>query len=63
MFVLKLENEQERDALASLLDLAVKAGGLKVAESALALLRRIEKAPNTTENAPNTTENAPDKVA
>ena len=57
MFVLKLENEQERDALASLLDLAVKAGGLKVAESALALLRRIEKAP---ENAP---ENAPDKVA
>ena len=52
MFVLKLENEHERDALVALLDLAVKSAGLKAAESALALVRRIEKAPNTTENAP-----------
>jgi hypothetical protein len=45
VYVLKLTNDQERDALTGLLDLAVKAGGLKVAETALALLRRIEKAP------------------
>ena len=45
MYVLKLANDQERDALMRLLDLAVKAGGLNVAESALALVRRVEKAP------------------
>ena len=45
MFVLKLENEQERDALVGLLDIAVKAAGLKAAEAALAIVRRIEKAP------------------
>ena len=45
MYVLKLANDQERDALTGLLDLAVKAAGLKAAEAALALVRRIEKAP------------------
>ena len=45
MFVVKLETEQERDTFVGLLDMAVKAGGIRVAESALAIIRRIQKEP------------------
>lgn len=45
MFIVKLETEQERDTFVGLLDMAVKAGGLRVAEPALAIIRRIQKEP------------------
>jgi hypothetical protein len=42
-------NEQEKLALLQLLDLAVKAGGLGVAEAALVLARKVKDAEETTE--------------
>ena len=40
MFVLEM-NEQEKSALMALMDLAVKAGGMQVAEAALVLTKKV----------------------
>ena len=45
MLVVKLEIEQERDTFVGLLDMAVKAGGIRVSESSLPIIRRIQKEP------------------
>lgn len=45
-------DENERNVLLKLLDLAVKAGGLQVAESAVVLAKRLETAEKVETKAP-----------
>lgn len=45
-------DDNERNALMKLIDIAVKAGGLQVAEAAVVLAKRIEKAEKVETKAP-----------
>lgn len=47
-------NKEEANAIASLLDIAVKSAGLQVAEAALVILKKLAAAEEAEKNAPAT---------